>query len=667
MKNSNHLSFLIAALVCLGYSLAFAQSLSEALLLKSPDKKLTFELSTQSKEKLGESYADWEDGEFPFYRILRDKVAAVDYSPVGLTLNTSDFFNKLSYRKTGKLIQNRDEYTIPHGKVSTVKSRYNQCDFTFTNEHDQEMILRVRVYNDAVAFRYIFPGNPNEERIVLNEKTAFNIGTLGKAWVTPYSEPTKWKPAYELYYTNGTQPGLPGPEAPGFALPALFQVNSGKHWVMLHESDLTGNYPGTHLGNNCANGIYQVAFPHPGEALGLYSTLPRHRGEWEMPWRVIMVSDQLGDILESTVVYDLARQNAIGNTDWIKTGRAAWEWWSTQVRERDFELQKKFIDMASEMGWEYYLVDANWNEMKDGSILQLIEYAKTKNVGLFLWYNSGGNHNHVAEQPRGRIFDPRVRKEEFARLKEWGVKGVKVDFFNSDKQEIINQYLGIFKDAAAENLMVNCHGCTVPRGWTRTYPNLVSMEAVRGLECYGFAPEYPERAAEYNTIAAFTRAVVGPTDSTHVALSNQTYPHLTTYGHEIALPIIYQSGVVHFADKPESYLGLPEQVKGYLRSIPVQFDEIKFIDGYPGEVAVVARRKGNNWYIGAISGLEEARILDISLDFLEKGKHQLLQITDGVKPETFAVSTRCVSFKDKLKLSLKPRGGSVWIINRQDD
>lgn len=433
--------------------------------LESPNGQLKFELNALNKYEAGKTYTTFGEGEFFFYSILKGNDVVMNNSPIGLTLDYADFFNELTLESTSEQISINESYSIINGKCKEISSIYNQRDYNFVNADGCVLILQVRVYNEGVAFRYILPDDFQKERIVLFEASGFNIGSNGNAWVTPYSRPTKWKPSYEMYYTNGDKVGEPSPENPGWALPALFNVNKGKYWVMLHEAGLTGNYPATHLGSDCQHGLYNIAFPHPGEALGLYASLPKNIGTWEMPWRVVLVSEGLSPIVESNIIYDINTPSTLeGDLSWIKPGRASWEWWTTQVRERDYKLQIEFIDLAAEMGWEYYLVDANWNEMKGGTITQLIEYANEKGVGVFLWYNLGGAHNHVAEQPRGRLWDSRIRKEEFARLHEWGVKGIKVDFFNSDKQQIINQYIDILEDAAAFKLMVNLHGCTVPRG-----------------------------------------------------------------------------------------------------------------------------------------------------------------------------------------------------------
>ena len=262
------------------------------------------------------------------------------------------------------------------------------------------------------------------------------------------------------------------------------------------------------------------------------------------------------------------------------------------------------------MGWEYTLVDANWDIMRNGTVHALIAYAKSKGVGVLLWYNSGGPHNVVTERPRGLMDQRKVRRYEFERLARWGVKGVKIDFFQSDKQNVIALYHEILKDAADFKIMVNFHGCTLPRGWSRTYPHLMSMEAVRGAENYQFEPTFPALAPRHNSILPFTRNAVGPMDYTPVLLRNNVHPLVTTAAHEIALPVIFESGLLHFGGGPTSTGELEETPKEFLRKIPVSWDETRFLQGEPGSLVVLARRSGNTWYVAGIDGTGQARDLD---------------------------------------------------------
>ena len=291
------------------------------------------------------------------------------------------------------------------------------------------------------------------------------------------------------------------------------------------------------------------------------------------------------------------------------------------------------------------LVDANWNKMKNGDLAQLADYALTKGVDLLVWYNSGGPHNKVEEAPRDLMHKREERRAAFAKLQELGIKGIKVDFFQSDKQAIIQQYIDILEDAADFKLVVNFHGCTLPKGWRRTYPNLLTMEAVRGGECYKFDPSYPDRAPAHLAILPFTRGVVGPTDYTPGGFSENTHPHKTTFGFELALPLILESGITHYTDTPEKILGLPGYAVKWLKELPTVWDETKMLAGYPGEYAVIARRKGKNWFIAGINGQSKQQTVNLNFaEFILPGS-QLSLIED----ENGSLTQKTITIADKLK------------------
>jgi hypothetical protein len=255
--------------------------------------------------------------------------------------------------------------------------------------------------------------------------------------------------------------------------------------------------------------------------------------------------------------------------------------------------------------------------------------------------------------------DPELRKAEFKKLAEWGVKGVKVDFFQSDKPQIIKQYFDILKDAADNKIMVNFHGCTMPRGWNRTWPNLMSMEAVRGAESYGFDSSYTEKAVWHNTILPFTRNVIGSMDYTPVTFSNQKFPHKTSFGHELALSIVYDSGILHLADNCESYRSLPEAPKNFLKTVPVVWDSTLLLAGYPGKDCVIARKAGNSWYIGGINGTAEKQSWEIDLSRLNGQDFSVSVIADGPTATEFASFKTTLKSGDKLKVDVLPYGGFV--------
>jgi hypothetical protein len=303
--------------------------------------------------------------------------------------------------------------------------------------------------------------------------------------------------------------------------------------------------------------------------------------------------------------------------------------------------------------------------MDNGNIHDVLRYAKQKGVGILLWYNSGGPHNVVTEKPRDCLTYAPVRRFELDMLREWGVKGIKVDFFQSDKQKVFGLYQGILQDSADKQIMVNFHGCTLPRGWERTYPHLMSMEGVRGEECYIFDEKYPERAPVQSTITPFTRNAVGPMDYTPVTFSDNRYKHLNTSVQELALAVLFESGWVHFADKADSYLRLPPVPKQFLKEVPVAWDDTRFVDGYPGQWVSLARRKGEAWYVVGVNGENRARSAHIQpSDWLKRGRYELTTIGDGAEARGFDCATRPWEAGQSFEVKMAPRGGFVAILKR---
>jgi hypothetical protein len=378
-----------------------------------------------------------------------------------------------------------------------------------------------------------------------------------------------------------------------------------------------------------------------------------------MPWRVIMVGQTLRTIVESNLVYDLSAPSRISDTSWIHPGRVSWSWWSDHASSKNYASLSHFVDLAAEMGWEYSLVDANWNIMTGGSLNQLADYARQRGVGLLVWYNSGGPHNNVTEQPRDLMFDRDTRRAEFARLETLGVRGVKVDFFQSDKPQIIQLYLDILQDAADFHLLVDFHGSTIPHGWSRTWPNLMTMEAVRGAESYTFDQTYAQNAPIQNTILPFTRNVIGPMDYTPVTFTDELRPHLTTNTHELALSVIFESGLLHLADSVQAYESLPDAPKTFLQQVPTVWDETHFLAGEPGKYVVLARRSGSDWYVAGINGQSQPQDVTLDFSFLDDIPSIMTLIQDGDDRVSFDTTPANVDSSAPMTITMQAEGGFV--------
>lgn len=606
----------------------------------SPDGRLAFEI-----------VATRDDGQPALaYRLLHDDAEIVPESRLGIELTTGRL-SDVSVTSVSDPAPVQESYRLVHGKQSAVEVDARERVATFRNEAGDEGQLVVRVSNDGAAFRYRVSTTRVGEAQLAAELTEFRLGA-GRAWIQPHDAAALFTPAYEALYVNGIPIGSPAP-GPSWNMPALFHTSD--RWVLIAESDLVPPAVGMHL-SAAADGTYRMVPPEPDEGLGVGDVWPSFEGTWQSPWRVIVVADGLDGIVETTLITDLASPSEIEDTTWIIPGRASWSWWSDHDSPQSLPDLYRYADFAAEMAWEHTMVDANWDVHSDADIAALARYAGERGIATWLWYNSGGPHNAVTERPRNRMHEAEIRRAEFAKLSEWGIAGVKVDFFQSDKPDGIELMWDVLADAAEARIMVNLHGCPVPRGWHRTWPHLMSVEGVRGGEQYAFAAEFPEMAIWHNTILPYTRNVIGPMDYTPVTISDQLYPHLTSTAHEIALGLLYESGVQHYADSIETYLSLPPEAIGLLSRAPAAWDETRHVDGFPGTHSVIARRSGDAWYVGGIAGPEA---VDVGFDpsWLDEERHGML-FQDGANGG-LDIGEVTVCPGTPIRLTIPARGGFV--------
>ena len=623
--------------------------------LSSPDGKISAEVQLKETGQL--VYQVWMDDD-------QGKTIIIEPSPLGIVrkdqrFDTLEFISHDQLKTVGK------SYTLLTGKRLKNRNHYNEFFFRFKNENDALLDIIFRAYDDGFAFKYVFPEKDEQTYIVLNELTGFNLPE-GLAWMQSYDSPSAYAPAYEQNYVGEMPVGTASKGKEGWCFPALFEVN--KHWVLLSEANLKGNFYGSHLGATPENGLYKLVPPLKDEAFGYghpyaESTLP-----WEMPWRVAIIGDQQADIVESNLISHLSDSSKVEDPSWIHSGRASWAWWSGYLDGTSDtpEKLKKYIDFAQDMSWEYSLIDAGWDHRKGFDLKELADYAKNKGVKLLIWYNSGGPINRVDAGPRDRMFDAAIRRKEMKRIADIGIKGIKIDFFGSDKQDFMKLYQDILKDAVEFKLLVDFHGCTIPRGWSRTYPNLISMESVVGEEGYIYHADYEKGAPLHCSILPFTRNVVGPMDYTPVAFSVQQVPHRTSYGFELALSVVFESGIQHFADKAEVYYKQPKSVIEFLKDVPAAWDDIKLVSGYPGDDVVIARRKGDSWYVGGINGEDKKKDMEIDFSFLDPDvEYNAVIISDGKDNKSFSTTVKLISNISKEYVRVLPIGGFVMQINQK--
>jgi alpha-glucosidase len=619
--------------------------------LASPGNQVAVKVSLDEAGKL--TYSLTNEGRI----VLRE-------SPLGIVFEETSFYEGLIYQSIAINRNQRDDYTMLTGKRRENSARWNEMQLFFANQDNQQLTVNFRLFDTGLAFSYEFDSPDHPTYTLKKELTGFRLPLDGYGWMHPYDTIWQWAPGYETFFEHKLPVGTPSPwNKNGWAFPMLF--HTGENWVLITDADMPEGYVGMMVDGNPEDGLYTLSLPLEKEAMGVCGSQPTLDLPYRTPWRLAITGNNPGVIVESNMVFDVSTPNVLGDVSWINPGRSSWSWWSESDSPRDFNRMKEFIDFTKEMGWEYFLVDANWNEMIGGDLQKLTEYANSQGVDILAWYNSGGPHNVVTEAPRDKMHITEARRTEFEKISNWGVKGVKVDFFQSDKYCIIQQYHDILKDAADFQILVNVHGSTIPRGWERTYPNLMTMEAVRGAEVYKFGSDFPERAPVHNTILPFTRNVIGSMDYTPVAFSNSTYPKKTTHGHELALAVVFESGLQHFADSDKSYLSQPQYVIDYLKDVPAVWDDTKYVAGLPGEFVVIARRKGELWYISGISGLNNDTTLTANLGFLPSGSYTLELIADGANQNEYKFESLAIGSGQDINVETLPRGGFAGVIRKK--
>lgn len=639
------MKFLIVAVFF--FSFCALSSFAQKATVQSPDQRMSVALFSTEDNNAGGWYikASYNNKEK-----MAEIIPRID---IGLVRSDQDFSTQLTFIKAAKPRLIHEQYTALHGKRTVCSNEANEVIISFENPSKAKLNVIIRAYNDGIAFRYEFPEKQGTF-VVKDELTAYTIPRETSRWME------KWNTANEGFYTSMSDSSI---QQQQWCYPALFKLKDEECWFLLHEADVTGTYCGTKLSNINNEGVYKLTFPDQEDGRGLGASQPTITLPWQSPWRVI-IAGKLPDIVASTLVDDVSSPSVITHTNWIRPGIASWNYWSSNHGTKDYKIVCEFADLAAAMNWPYTLLDWEWDEMRNGGNLEdALQYIHSKGVKPLMWYNSGGPHTYVNSTPRDRLLTHEKRVAEFAKLKQLGVAGIKVDFFESEKQDMIQYYLDILKDAAASEIMVYFHGCLVPRGWTRTYPNLMTYEAVRGAEWYNNGPGFTTAAPVHNTILPFARNVVGPMDYTPVTFTNSQYPHITSYGHELALSIVFESGIQHLADRPEGYLQLPAAAGALLKEVPAAWDDTRLLAGYPGKEVVLARRSGNGWFIGGINAETHEKKEKISFSFLPEGiKYKLTLISDGKHDKALATRYLMVDRSSTVEVEMLRGGGFAAVL-----
>ncbi|MFB9278544.1 glycoside hydrolase family 97 catalytic domain-containing protein [Cohnella cellulosilytica] len=573
--------------------------------IRSPNGQIVFRLEEQP------------DGKW-CYDLYYGDIPVLTNSPLGLVTDKVDFSSgaKLAEESRRRV---QETYRIGGAQTEPHSVRANEWTVDFV-KNNEVMQLQIRAYDDGIAFRYVLPGTGRQ--VVLGEESGFRLPSDAIGWLADYA------PHYEATYEPLAIREI---NEDSYLMPALFSTEDHRFWALITEASVFnsgGGYPASQLvGSQRRDGLLKLAFPEEQKGRADAS------GPLRTPWRAVIVGDGPGTIVESNLVYSLNPPLAPkADISWIRPGRAVWSYWSEDVDEK-LEDQMRYVDFASRMGWEYVTVDSKWEQWE---IQSLIPYAAGKNVGVIIWVHS-------------RDLDTQDKLDRLLpEWKSWGVAGLKVDFFENDNTETMRSYERIARKAFEQGLILDFHGSTKPAGENRTWPNILALEAVRGAE---WQIEGKPQVATHEATVPFTRGVVGPMDYTPVTLSQAE--GMTTFANQLALSVLFESHLQHFADNVNVYahwIG-----RHFLKAVPAVWDELRFVEGYPGEYVTLARRSGETWFVGSVS--TDAREADIPLSFLGPGRYTATIFQDGNEAWKIDVSSRTVTREDTLRIPLGENGG----------
>ena len=587
---------------------------------------------------------DVQEGK-PTYEVSLGGVQFLKPSPLGLLTNIGDFTQGLTLAGSESKIQH-DEYSLKTTKQSHISYDATEAVCRFEKDGKQVMDIQFHITDRDVAYRYkIYPkrgrGGETLVAVVNGEASGYVLPEGTTTFLCPQSGPmggfARTSPSYETSYTLDDQMGKNG-WGNGFTFPCLFKTPAG--WILLSEAGTDGGYVGCRLLNTGAAN-YQIGFPQPGEMNGMGSTSAAVSLPCETPWRTITLGTTLAPIVETTVTNDVVRPKYQASKEYTY-GKGSWSWIIGMDSSCNFDEQKRYIDFSAAMGWRSVLVDALWDvQIGYEKMEELARYGRERGVGLFLWYNSNGTWNDAPQSPKGKMDKSSARRKEMAWMQKNGILGIKVDFFGGDKQPMMQLYEDILTDANEFGLQVIFHGCTLPRGWERMYPNYVASEAVLASENLHFGQGACDAEAQNACIHPFIRNTVGSMDFGGSTLNkhyNKDNQHGTTRKTSdvfaLATAVLFQSSVQHFAMAPNNLEDAPAWAVDFMKQVPTNWDETRFIDGYPGKYCIMARRAGNKWYVAGITsdGTPLEKKIGKKLNqFFPKGAKQLGHVdTDAI-------------------------------------
>ena len=605
----------------------------------------------------------------PLYSVTYKGKTILEPSPLGFVANIGDFSQGMTYVEQKKRTI-EETYTLDRIKKSTVNYHANELTVTFQNADRQPMDVTFRVSNNDLAFRYELPRYGDTGSIVIRrEATGFDFPSYTTTFLAPQSDPMvgwkRTKPSYEEEYAADAPLTQRSQFGHGFTFPCLFRIGDDG-WALVSETGVDSRYCASRLSDATADGLFTIAFPMPEENNGNGTVAPGFALPGATPWRTITVGDNLKPIIETTVPWDVVTPR-FSTEHTYKYGKGTWSWIVWQDASINYDDQVRYIDLAAAMGFPYVLID-NWWDTNIGHerMEQLVDYAHAKNVDVFLWYSSSGYWNDIVQGPTNRMDNPIVRKQEMKWLKKIGVKGIKVDFFGGDKQETMRLYEAILSDADDYGLMVIFHGCTLPRGWERMYPNYVGSEAVLASENLVFDQHFDDLEAFNACLHPFIRNTVGCMEFGGTFL-NKRYNRTndggttrrTTDVFQLATAVLFQNPIQNFAITPNNLTDAPRLALDFLKEVPTTWDETVFLDGYPGKYCVLARRHGDRWYIAGINAQKEPLKLKLNLPMLRKG--DCVAFYSDTKSREPQLEQKTIQKPAETSVTIQPEGGIVLI------
>lgn len=628
-----------------------AQSVS----VNGPDGKLQLTVSCPSA-----------NGEVS-YAVTYNGKQMLESSPLGMETNVGDFYRGLQL-KEHKVTALDTVYEQSRIKASHIHYRANELLCSFVNGEGKNVQITFRVSNNDVAFRYTLPREQGKGSVTVNsERTGFRFPSQTTTFLCPQSDAMigwkRTKPSYEEEYKADAPMNERSGYGHGYTFPCLFKVGDDG-WVLLSETGVDSRYCGSRL-SDWDNGVYRIAFPMPEENNGNGTVSPAFSLPGSTPWRTVTVGETLKPIVETTVPWDVVEPRYTTTHDY-KPGRGTWSWILWQDGSINYDDQVRYVDLAAAMGYEYVLIDNWWdNNIGRDRMEQFVRYARSKGVEVFLWYSSSGYWNDIEQSPVNRMDNSIARKQEMRWLQSLGVKGIKVDFFGGDKQETLRLYEEILSDADDHGLMVIFHGCTLPRGWERMYPNYVGSEAVLASENLVFSQHFCDNEAFNATLHPFIRNAVGCMEFGGVFLNkclNRSNDggtiRRTTDIFQLATAVLFQNPIQNFALAPNNLTDAPQICLDFMKQVPTTWDETRFIDGYPGRYIVLARRHGNTWYIAAANATAEPLKLKLDLPMLAGQEVSLYSDDKKMQPQ---LKLQKIKTDGSLQLTVQPQGGAVIV------